>query len=674
MAFLARAGAALALLASAIACAQAPKLPIESFFAPPMFQDAALSPDQSQVAVLVNRPGERTQLALLNLDNAGSTKLAAAVHRMDIVSATWLSPKRLVFQAGQAHELRDTPIATGLWVLDVPSGDVTALIDDRYNEKAGEAQLGTRIKTSADKILPWTWRVRRVLQDGSEDVMVERTEWDATGQFSHVVLGRLNTRNGKVTLATENAPARVWGWSVDAKGRPEAAVSIDGPNFGVHLYDNDAGTWRLWRTGKRNIDAMPTPLARLPGGDLLTADYDDKASGGNFRIVQRQNTGEAGGAQTLLSLPGYDWRGTTITDPNTGRLLGLTYESEVAETAWFDKDMKALQAEIDKQLPNTVNRIDCLDCLKERRLLVLARSDRQPEITYLFDRSDRSLRPLLRSRPDVRAADMAPREVLRYKARDGLEVPVQVTRPLGTAGPRPTVVLVHGGPRVRGNHWFWERQAQFLANRGYLVVEPEFRGSMGYGSRHENLGRRQWGQAMQADLADAAKWAVAQGMADPKRICIAGASYGGYATLMGLVRDPELFACGVEWVGVTDPINMFKRSTTDIASVYQEYDLRLTIGDPEKDAQMFAENSPVRQADKLKQPLLMAYGAEDRRVAVQQGIEMKKALEAAGYQGLEWVVYPNEGHGWRSLETNKDFWGRVERFLARHIGDAPARP
>jgi len=675
MRFLSKAGIALALLSSACGWAQAPKLPIEAFMRPPMFERAALSPDMKQVAVLVNRPGERTQLALVNLDNAGSTRLAAAVHKLDIVSATWLSPTRLVFQAGEAHQLSYTPIATGLWVLDVPSGDVTALIDDRYNEKAGEAQLGTRIKTAADKILPWTWGVLRVLQDGSEDVMVERTEWDATGQFSHVVLGRLNTRNGKVTLATENAPGHVWKWAVDAKGQPEACISHDGPNFDLHLYDTESRSWKLWRSGKRNIDAMPTPLARLPGGDLLTADYDDKVSGGNTRIVQRQNTGEAGGAQTLLNIPGYDWVGHAVIDPNGGRLLGLTYEADAADTAWFDKDMKALQAAIDKQLPNTVNHIKCRDCLNESRLLIVAASDRQPETTYLYDRTDRSLRVLFRARPDIKPADMAPREVTRFKARDGLEVPVQLTQPLGAAGQRPAVVLVHGGPWVRGNHWVWEQQAQFLANRGYLVIEPEFRGSTGYGNRHENLGRRQWGQAMQDDLADAAQWAVAKGLADPQRICIAGASYGGYATLMGLVRHPQLFRCGFEWAGVTDPAALFGRGMTNISDIFKENDLRQLIGDPAKDAQMLADNAPVSLASQIKQPVLMAYGGQDGRVNIKQGLNMKRALETAGNQDLEWVMYPTEGHGWRSLESNVDFWGRVERFLERNIGAAPtAKP
>lgn len=672
MRFIAKAGLTLALFSCASSWAQTPKLPVEAFFMPPAFSKATLSPDQTRVAVLINRPGERTKLALARVDDDSPTEVVASVDRLDIVTVTWLSPTRLVFQAGQMHELRDTPINMGLWVLDVPSGEVRQLIATRYNDNPGEAQLGTRVKSAVDRLLPWNWRLLRVLNDGSDDVMVQRYTWDETGEFSHEVLGRLNTRTGKLTLITDDVPNRVWFWLVDGKGQPQACITMEGGNFGVHLFDAETKSWKLWRSGRRNIDAMPMPLARLPGGDLLVAGHTAAESQGDIRVVQRlRTTGEGG--DTLLAIPGHDWYGQPVLDLGSGRLLGLRYEADAADTAWFDRDMNALQAEVNKLLPATVNRLSCRDCLKDRRMLIHAASDRQPEITYMYDRESHQLKTLFRSRPALRATDMAPREVLRVKTRDGLMLPVQLTQPLGAARPRPTVVLVHGGPWVRGNHWYWEAQAQFLANRGYLVIEPEYRGSEGYGKQHENLGRRQWGQAMQADLADAAKWAIDKGLADPKRICIAGASYGGYATLMGLVRDAELFRCGVQWLGVTDPAAMFSRGRTDIESIYQDNDLKLLIGDPVKDAQMLADNAPVKLAARIKQPLLMAYGAEDRRVEIQQGVDMKKALEAAGYKGLEWVVYANEGHGWRSLETNKDFWGRVERFLERHIG-APANP
>ncbi|MBV8035172.1 alpha/beta fold hydrolase [Roseateles sp.] len=673
MKFIAQAGALLALLSSLVASAQAPRLPIGAFFSPPMFEQAVLSPDQSRVAVLVNRPGERTKLALARLDDDSPTDVVAAVDRLDIASVHWLSPTRLVFQAGQRHERRDTPISVGLWVLDVPSGEVKQLISTRFNINPGQAQTGSRVKEAVDKLLPWTWRLLRALDDGSEDVIVQRYTWDEGGEFSHEVLGRLSTRTGKVTLITENVPHRVAQWLVDRKGQPQACITQEGASYGVHLFDEDTKRWKLWRSGRRGIDIMPAPLARLPGGDLVVADHDAAESGGDIRIVQRQSaTGEK--RQTLLSIPGYDWNGELVLDREGSRLLGLRYEADAADTAWFDRGMKALQAEVDKLLPVTVNHLSCSDCLTDKRVLVRALSDRQPVIIYVYDRESRNLKTLFRSRPGLNAADMASREVLRLKTRDGLDMPVQLTKPLGPPGARPAVVLVHGGPWVRGNHWYWDEMAQFLANRGYLVIEPEFRGSAGYGRRHENLGRRQWGQAMQADLADAAKWAVDKGLADGKRICIAGASYGGYATLMGLARNPELFRCGFEWVGVTDPASMFLRSRTDIESMWAENDLKLLIGDPREDAEMLAANAPVKLAAQIKQPLLMAYGAEDRRVEIQQGLDMKKALEVAGYQGLEWVVYANESHGWRSLETNVDFWGRVERFLERHIGGAAPKP
>lgn len=666
MSLLKQAGAALALLSCALASAQAPRLPVDTFMRPPMFVGAQLSPDLGKVAVLVNRPGERTQLAMVDLDDNSSTRLVASVANRDVIGVRWLTPTRLVFFVGQANQLRDEPLSNGLWLLDLPSGDTKQLIDDQPRPVIGRA--GTRV--DVDRVLPWEWSVVQVLDDGSEDVMVQRLEWESTGEVSHRVLGRLNTRTGKLKLETENVPAHVRHWYVARNGKAYACISYDGPSFGVHLFDEETRAWKLWRTGRRNLDEWPVPLARLPGGDLLVDAYDHGSSGGDTRVVRRLKTTEQGGGDTLISIPGYDWDGAAILDPKSGRLLGLTYEADAADTAWFDRDMKALQDGIDKKLPSTSNEIECRDCRNDRRLLVKARSDRQPEITYLYDRADGSLKLLFRSQPAINPAEMAPREVLRIKARDGIDMPIQLTKPLGAAGRRPAVVLIHGGPRIRGNHWFWEAQAQFLANRGYLVIEPEFRGSMGYGARHENLGRKQWGQAMQSDLADAAKWAVDKGLADPKRICIAGASYGGYATLMGLIHDPDVFACGFQWAGVTGLEYLYNRSATDVGDLFQSYDLPLLVGDPVKDAQMLVDNSPVKQAGKLKRPLLMAYGAEDTRVAIRQGADMKKALEAEGYQGLEWVVYPNEGHGWRALETNKDFWGRVERFLDRHIGSA----
>jgi dipeptidyl aminopeptidase/acylaminoacyl peptidase len=223
---------------------------------------------------------------------------------------------------------------------------------------------------------------------------------------------------------------------------------------------------------------------------------------------------------------------------------------------------------------------------------------------------------------------------------------------------------------VRGAEWSWSADEQFLASRGYAVLAPEFRGSRGFGRAHFRAGWKQWGLAMQDDIADGARWAVAQGIADPKRICIMGASYGGYAALMGLVRDPGLYRCAVNYVGVTDIDLLYTghwSADSDISETTRRYGMPLLVGDPVKHAAQLQATSPLRQAARITQPLLLAYGGVDRRVPIYHGRKFYEAVRQTN-KDVEWVVYPDEAHGWSLVETRLDFWGRVEKFLKRHIG------
>jgi dipeptidyl aminopeptidase/acylaminoacyl peptidase len=264
---------------------------------------------------------------------------------------------------------------------------------------------------------------------------------------------------------------------------------------------------------------------------------------------------------------------------------------------------------------------------------------------------------------------MATVDFHRFAARDGLSIPVFVTWPAGTpAGQKlPAVVLVHGGPGVRGGHWAWDPMTQFLASRGYAVLAPEFRGGTGFGAKHHQAGWKQWGQAMQDDVADTVAWAARQGLIDPARVCIAGASYGGYATLMGLVRHPELYRCGAAWVAATEPSLLFTSSwESDVSADGRRYFLPVILGDPVADAEMLRRFSPVQQAARIKAPVLMAFGFDDRRVPLEHGTRMRAALRAAG-QEPEYVVYEGEGHGWLRLENQLDFARRLEGFLGRNL-------
>ncbi|HZV65025.1 MAG TPA: prolyl oligopeptidase family serine peptidase, partial [Telluria sp.] len=248
------------------------------------------------------------------------------------------------------------------------------------------------------------------------------------------------------------------------------------------------------------------------------------------------------------------------------------------------------------------------------------------------------------------------------------QIPAYLTVPAGAKKNLPMVVLVHGGPWLRGGTWSWNPEVQFLASRGYVVLQPEFRGSAGFGSRHFQAGWKQWGLAMQNDVADGARWAIASGLADPKRICIAGGSYGGYSALMGLINDPELFKCGIEWAGVTDIDLMYSVHWSDIPDDYKRHGMPALVGDRIGDAAQLKAASPLENAARIRQPLLMAYGGWDLRVPIVHGEKFRDAVRQRNNK-VEWVVYPDEGHGWRKPENQVDFWTRVEAFLQRNLAE-----
>jgi dipeptidyl aminopeptidase/acylaminoacyl peptidase len=226
---------------------------------------------------------------------------------------------------------------------------------------------------------------------------------------------------------------------------------------------------------------------------------------------------------------------------------------------------------------------------------------------------------------------------------------------------------VHGGP-WRREDWEWRADVQFLASRGYVVLEPESRGSTGFGHAHFTKGFRQWGLAMQDDVADGARWAIAKGIADPERVCIAGASYGGYATLMGLVRNPELFKCGVAWASVTDIGLMYSVDWSSTSERYKMYGMPTLIGDQKKDAEQLKATSPLEQAARIRQPLLLAHGGADYRVPIVHGTRLRDAVMKTN-PNVEWVEYEKEGNGWKLVSNRIDFWTRVEKFMQKNIGD-----
>jgi dipeptidyl aminopeptidase/acylaminoacyl peptidase len=514
-----------------------------------------------------------------------------------------------------------------------------------------------------DRTLDPRHRFFSTLHDGSNDVIVLARVYSLNREFVESKLKRVNTVTGAARIITEDAPDGVYDWTIDAAGRPRVAVARQEDKVRVFWKATPDAAW-----------------VKIDEHDLLTEgvfspDYVDDANRlfATARVAKEDTRSFVaidmgvglGSMRPLVSAKDYDIDGSPDIS-GRGAVLGVHYLTDARATLWFDHGLKKIQEHIDAKLPGTVNQLNCGGCESLQKVLVKSTADRVPAVYYLYDSASGVLEPLAKSRPWIDSATMARRDMVRVTARDGLSLPVHITRPVGLKGPQPTVVLVHGGPWVRGGEWGWDAESQFLASRGYVVIEPEFRGSRGFGYKHFRSSWKQWGMAMQDDVADATKWAIQQGYADPKRVCIAGASYGGYATLMGLIRNPELFRCGVEWVGVTDIDLMYSIAWSDTSDVAKRYGMPAMIGDRKLDAEQLAATSPLKLADKVTQPLLMAYGGIDVRVPLDHGTEFRDAVRKTNSQ-VEWIVYPKEGHGWMLPANNMDFWTRVESFLDKNL-------
>ena len=302
---------------------------------------------------------------------------------------------------------------------------------------------------------------------------------------------------------------------------------------------------------------------------------------------------------------------------------------------------------------------------EEEKFIVRTYSDRSRGAYWYYDSRTDELRKLADVSPWLEEEKLASMVPVRIPARDGLELPAYLTLPPGYE-PKglPAVLYVHGGPWARDT-WGFDGTAQFLANRGYAVLQVNFRGSTGYGREFWEKSFKQWGKAMQDDLTDSAKWLVEEGIANPGKIAIYGGSYGGYAALAGMAFTPDVYAAGISFVG---PSNLF--TLLDSVPPYwkpfrqMQYEM---IGDPEKEEALLRAASPLFSADHIKAPLLIAQGANDPRVKKAESDQIVQALQERGID-VPYVLKENEGHGFANEENRLYFYRTVERFLAKHLG------
>jgi len=334
---------------------------------------------------------------------------------------------------------------------------------------------------------------------------------------------------------------------------------------------------------------------------------------------------------------------------------------------WFDDEYAGNMAEVDKMRPDTVNLpVSISD--QDRRILVFSCSDRNPGAYYLYTPQNKKLEGIVRPRPWIKPAQMAPMNPITYAARDGLELHGYITIPLGQK-PRnlPLIVMPHGGPWVR-DMWGFDPLVQMLANRGYAVLQVNYRGSAGYGAEFSKKGRREVGGAIQDDIEDATRWAIAKKVADPKRIAIVGGGYGGYSALYALGKNPDLYRCGISIAGVTDWVSIYKNLSDPDDKFSREYWIE-EIGDPETDESKLGAVSPVNFAEKITAPVLIIQGKDDRIVPQKQAKKMIAALEKAGRKP-ESLFVAGEKHVFRKEKSLLREYKAIETFLAKHLGPA----
>lgn len=655
--FLTRA-ALLLTAACSVAHAQAPRPPLEHFFGDARFSRPALSPDGKLLAVVVGLPGRRNALRVIELDT-NKLHATAAYEDADIGDFQWVNNQRLIHDLEERDRTRSQlDLWPGLYAVNADGSEMRQLAPRRYSDASEMIERGRMLSPRAI-LAPDPG-----LQNSDAVYVNERVFRDDDTEERRLL--QVDTKTGRSRPVA--GTAGVVEWLLDHEGEPRITYSRKEQMGFIHWRQGSGSDWKkissfnVFAGSKDAID----PLAFAADGTLYVL-----ANKGNTSAVHTYNpVTERLSEEPVIETAGYDFRGGLIM--KNGVLQGFRFVTDAHSTHWVDPAMAALQKEIDAKLVGTVNTISVPRRPAAPWVLVQAHSDRLPPTVLLYNTTTKKFQNVGSSNPDIKPEQMGRQESFSFTARDGLQIPALLTLPAGQRSKLPLVVLVHGGPWVRGSVWGWEPESQFLASRGYAVLEPSFRGTTGFGQKHYRASFRQWGLSMQDDLADAARWAISQGIADPGRICIAGASYGGYATLMGLIKDPDLFKCGVNWVGVTD-LTLMKEGSwlyrNDMSEAYLSHGFPEMVGDVVKDAEQFKATSPLVQAARIKQPLLLAYGEVDRRVPLDHGTKLRDAVKRTN-PDVEWVSYPNEGHGFFLVKNRIDFYRRMEAFLDRHIGKA----
>lgn len=637
---------AVMLMALAGGTQAADRVPVESFAADRTFENPRISANGTYVAVSADLGDDDHGIMIYRLADMANTaflklpkyQLAAEIH--------WVSDTRLVYVKGGRLDGREQIFSYG------------EIIGLDYDGKHHDYIYGYKESTLGTGVPKGFGVVVGLPRERNGNFYMSRASAENSLPATQVYEVDASSRSGKSRLVG-SIDERDMSFVLDASGVPRFAVGWD-KNDNHLLFAADAAGKNWRKISSESLGGVFNPFALTPDGSQVYGYFS--MDNGPASVVKADLS--LANRETLAT-DGFNTIDNVLLD-NQGQPQMIEFKGALPRVAYVDAasaDAK-LHAELRKGFPG--QHVRFVDRSADGNVLLISiYSDRNPGEWAVMDRSNDSLARLLQRNAGIDPAQMGARHYIRFKASDGLELDGYVTLPAGTAEPAklPMVLLPHGGPHGVSDTWDFDTDAQFLASRGYLVLQVNYRGSDDRGYAFREAGYRQWGTRIQGDLIDGMRWAVEKGYADPQRICVYGASFGGYSAMMLAAKAPELVKCAAGLAGLYD-LRAFANKSDSSRSFSGRAYIERAIG--KDDAELLA-NSPLALAANIKQPVLLAHGGKDERTPITQAEAMKKALEKAGNTPV-WMAVANEGHGFYAQKNRIAFYQKLEAFLDQNIG------
>lgn len=621
------------------------EVPLEEFTKLPLYNDLKISPTGEFLAATVRDDDGQTSLLIMRADGSEITARVTGFRNYFIGDFFWANDERIVATLGRQYGS-----------LDAPSG-THEIVAVNWDGKRKEWLYGRGSEpgVSFDR----TYKVASLLNTLDNDekhVLVGVNNYaQANSTFTEVY--KLNIYSGRLTRVTK-APRRGAQVVTDNDGTVRLAVSIDPDNRNaIVVHQHDGKRWSLLGTYHGKEGAV-TPVAFAPGNEILYV-LDNRETDTNSLYTFNPTSEET---ELLYTHDVVDISDIQFTPD--GHLLGVYTEPDYPEFIALNQEHALATALASVRSALKGYRVRPTSMTTDGKLAIIgANSDRMPGMYFLFNIETNQLSKIVSVLPGIDAKQMRPMEPYKLKVRDGAEMYAYLTRPDDSDGPFPMVVLPHGGPHGVRDYWGYSPDVQMLASRGYAVLQVNFRGSGGYGRDFLYTGYGKWGTLMQDDLTDATLWAIDEGIAARDRVCIYGASYGGYAAMMGVVREPDLYQCAIAYVGVYDLELMFEKGDIPGRDSGITF-LKEAVGEDEDDLRA---RSPIHHIDKLKAPVFIVHGGEDFRVDVEHAYRLRKRMEELD-KPYEWMLKEKEAHGFYRPENRLELYQRMIAFLGKYIG------